>query len=40
MEIEKELASCTIYKACEFKIERCSRCGGDHYNLSCIYFKK
>ena len=50
MEIEKELEACKIgghsYLANTFQEnrnkkekERCSRCGGEHFDLTCIYFK-
>ena len=49
MEIEKDLKVCFIgshpYLDSDYdenkkeNKERCSRCGGEHFDLSCIYFR-
>ena len=33
-EVEKKIENLTIKK-----VEKCSRCGANHFDLSCIYFK-
>jgi hypothetical protein len=49
MEIEKDLKVCNIrnhpYLDCEYKEDKiekkeiCSKCGGEHMDLTCIYFR-